>query len=108
MAIDPTTANGLVGNPAAAGGGSDQLTGNIAAGTFVGTGSSVASNADYVGGVNVANTSANILKDPQGFLGTEGTLSDNVTTIDASNPDNVLNNNFRGQHLMRLSLRRLG
>ena len=93
MAIDPTTANGLVGNPAAAGGGSDQLTGNIAAGTFVGTGSSVASNADYVGGVNVANTSANILKDPQGFLGTEGTLSDNVTTIDASNPDNVLNNN---------------
>jgi len=93
MAIDPTTANGLVGNPAAAGGGSDQLTGNIAAGTFVGTGSSVASNADYVGGVNVANTSADILKDPQGFLGTEGTLSDNVTTIDASNPDNVLSNN---------------
>lgn len=93
MAIDPTTANGLVGNPAAAGGGSDQLTGNIAAGTFVGTGSSVASNADYVGGVNVANTSANILKDPKGFLGTEGTLSDNVTTIDASNPDNVLSNN---------------
>ena len=93
MAIDPTTANGLVGNPAAAGGGSDQLTGNIAAGTFVGTGSSVASNADYVGGVNVANTSANILKDPKGFLGTEGTLSDNITTIDASNPDNVLNNN---------------
>lgn len=93
MAIDPTTANGLVGNPAAAGGGSDQLTGNIAAGTFVGTGSSVASNADYVGGVNVANTSADILKDPKGFLGTEGTLSDNVTTIDASNPDNVLSNN---------------
>jgi hypothetical protein len=93
MAIDPTTATGLVGDPAAAGGGSDLLTGNIAAGTFVGTGSSVASNSDYVGGVNVANTSANILKDPKGFLGTEGTLSDNVTTIDASNPDNVLNNN---------------
>ena len=93
MAIDPTTSEGLVGNPAAAGGGSDQLTGNIAAGTFVGTGSSVASNADYVGGVNVANTSANILKDPQGFLGTEGTLSDNITTIDGSNPDNVLSNN---------------
>ena len=93
MAIDPTTSEGLVGNPAAAGGGSDQLTGNIAAGTFVGTGSSVASNADYVGGVNVANTSANILKDPKGFLGTEGTLSDNITTIDGSNPDNVLSNN---------------
>jgi len=93
MAIDPTTSEGLVGNPAAAGGGSDQLTGNIAAGTFVGTGSSVASNAEYVGGMNVANTSADIIKDPQGFLGSAGTLSDNITTIDGSNPDNVLSNN---------------
>lgn len=93
MAIDPTTATGLVGNPNAAGGGSDPVTGNTAAGTFVGTGSSVASNADYVGGVNVANTSADILKDPSGFLGTEGSLSDNVTTINKFDPNDTVDKN---------------
>jgi hypothetical protein len=92
MAIDPTTATGLVGDPNAAGGGSDPVTGNIAAGTFVGTSSSVAQNADYVGGVNVANTSADILKDPSGFLGSEGSLSDNVTTI-GFDPNDVVDKN---------------
>ena len=90
---DPTTVTGLVGDPNAAGGGSDPLTGNTAAGTFVGTGSSVASNADYVGGVNVANTSADILADPSGFLGTEGNLVANTTMVDPNTAGTGIDNN---------------
>jgi len=91
---DPTTADGLVGDANAATGGSYQsLTGNTPAGTFIGTGSSVASNADYVGGVDVANQAADIMRDPSGFLGSEGTLSDRVTTIDPNDPNATLNPN---------------
>lgn len=91
---DPTTADGLVGDANAASSGSYQsLTGNTPAGTFIGTGSSVAANADYVGGVDVANQAADILRDPSGFLGSEGTLSDQVTTIDPNDPNATLNPN---------------
>ena len=72
-------ATGVVGDPAAVApdpSNTEQMTGNVAAGTFMGTGSSVASNADYVGGVNVANTAANAMNDPQGFLGSAGSLSE--------------------------------
>lgn len=102
MAVDPTSMQGLVGAPEAgkimpatpaAGGGTEVLTGNLAAGTYVGTGSSVATNADYVGGVNVANVSADIIKDPSGFLGPEGTLSEQVTTVDKFDPTNTLDKN---------------
>jgi hypothetical protein len=89
---DPTSTSGLVGDANAAPA-SASLTGNTPAGTFIGTSSSVASNADYVGGVNVANENANILKDPTGYLGTEGNLSANVTTINPNNPDDVVNKN---------------
>ena len=88
-------ATGVVGDPAAVApdpSNTEQMTGNVAAGTFMGTGSSVASNADYVGGVNVATTAANAMNDPQGFLGSAGSLSENVVTVDASNPANVLSN----------------
>ena len=89
---DPTTTSGLVGDANAAPA-SASLTGNTPAGTFIGTSSSVASNADYVGGVNVANENADILSDPSAYLGTEGNLSANVTTINPDNPADVVNKN---------------
>jgi len=49
----------------------------------VNTASSVASNANVVGGVNVANTSASILDDPVGFLTGKGaTVTGNYDAID--------------------------
>ena len=92
---DPTTVDGLVGDPNAAGGGAEPLTGNVAAGTFVGTGSTVANNADYVGGMDVGGTAANIVQDPSGFLGQEGNLVANTTTTDANTVGaNINNANF--------------
>lgn len=89
---DVTTAEGLVGDPNAASV-TNNLTGNTPAGTFVGTGSSVATNSDYVGGTNITNVSSDIIRDPSGFLGSEGTLSDNVPTIDPNTAGTNIDNN---------------
>lgn len=89
---DPTTPDGLVGDPNAAST-TMNLTGNTPAGTFIGTGSSVATNADYVGNTNIANVSGDIIRDPAGFLGSEGTLANNVPTIDADAAGTNVNGN---------------
>jgi hypothetical protein len=91
--VDPTTPEGLVGDPAAVTGTYQSLTGNTPAGTFIGTGSSVASNSDYVGDTNVALESERILEDPAGYLGEQGSLSARTPTIDANAPGTTINNN---------------
>ena len=57
----------------------------------VGTGSSVANNADVVGGTNVANTATSIINDPSSFMGSDRTLSDDVQGIDPNTPGTTLN-----------------
>ena len=89
---DPTTPDGLVGDPNAASV-TNNLTGNTPAGTFMGTSSSVATNADYIGGTNIANVSSDIIRDPAGFLGSEGTLADNVPDIDPNAQGTNIDNN---------------
>lgn len=89
---DPTTPDGLVGDPNAASV-TNNLTGNTPAGTFMGTSSSVATNADYIGGTNIANVSSDIIRDPAGFLGSEGTLADNIPTVDANAEGTSIDNN---------------
>ena len=90
---DPTTADGLVGNTNAVPT-TTSLTGNTPPGTFIGTGSSVAENADYVGGVNVTNLAEDIVTAPSDFLASkDATLSDRVTTIDAGDPANMVDKN---------------
>ena len=79
---DPTSPEGLVGDPAAVTGTMGTLTGNTPAGTFIGTGSSVASNADYVGETNVTKEAELLLADPKEYLGKDGNLSSQVPTID--------------------------
>lgn len=90
---DPTTPEGLVGDPAAVTGTYQSLSGNTPAGTFIGTSSSVAQNADYVGNVNVAQEAERAMEDPSGFLGAEGSLSNRVPTIDANTPGTTIDNN---------------
>jgi len=88
MAVaDPTTIDGLVGDPAAAsaatgwsGFSGDTLNGisSLQAAQLSGAG-------DYVGGTNVAQTSANIVADPTSYLQNNGmNLSDQVQLIDAN------------------------
>ena len=90
---DPTTADGLVGDIRAVPT-TTSLTGNTPPGTFIGTGSSVAENADYVGGVNVTNLAEDIVTAPSDFLASkDATLSDRVTTIDGTDPANVVDKN---------------
>jgi hypothetical protein len=89
---DPTTASGLVGNTAAAPA-TASITGNQPAGTYIGTSSSVAGNAEIVGGVNVANEAADIMKDPLGYLGSDAVMKDQVPTIDANAAGTTINQN---------------
>lgn len=89
---DPTTASGLVGNTAAAPAAAS-ITGNQPAGTYIGTSSSVAGNAEIVGGVNVANEAADIMNDPLGYLGSDAVMKDQVPTIDANAAGTNINQN---------------
>jgi len=89
---DPTTASGLVGNTAAAPA-TASITGNQPAGTYIGTSSSVAGNAEIVGGVNVANEAADIMKDPLGYLGSDAVMKDQVPTVDANAAGTTINQN---------------
>ena len=80
------TAEQIAAAQAAAGGGAGATTGPN-------TASSVAANADTVGGVNVAETSANILDNPVEFLTGQGaTLTGAVDAIDPNTVGTNLNN----------------
>ena len=93
MAVDPTTPQGLVGDPIAAtpqvlpaGGGGVGSAGVVS--------SSVANNIDYVGDVNLTQMSNDIVNNPQDFLDDRGAvLSDRVPTIDANTAGTTIDNN---------------
>ena len=76
----------MPGGPSDAGDGAiGGETANAPAGNFTVANSSVASNADYVGGTNVTNMTTDIVNDAEGFINDAGgNLSDRVEDIDAN------------------------
>ena len=122
---DPLTATGLVGDPSAlptdttgqgnqsgrlqsttiypGGTPNPKLEGVADAGVTAATGnyatnnSSVATNADYVGNVNVTDTTTDIFSDPDSFIdGVGGNLSDKVEDIDPNAAGTVMDGSDYG------------
>jgi len=91
--VDPTTVDGLVGDPAAAAAtGYTGVSGN----TLVGISGvqNAQMQADYVGGTNIAQTATDIVNDPSSYLQkNDMNLSDKVVEIDANTAGTTIDNN---------------
>ena len=90
----------MPGNPA-----DTDVSVNAPAGNFVVANSSVANNADYVGGTNVTDMTTDIANNAQGFINDAGgNLSDQVVDIDANATGTNLDGNNYGMDVDGLNV----
>ena len=115
--IDPLTPNGLVGDPSAlpeAPGGAvpinmpinaERPTGSVPSDGYKTRTASVGGNSDYVGDVNVTDTTTDILRNPGAFIGgIDGSLEDRVEDIDPNTEGTSLTGSDYGMDADALSV----